>query len=160
MTISPNDQRACSEECGRPSMFASTLSMFAGKQPKPWGRPGPQTVRGGPEVCVGVLHHALPRGTRCLHVHAERHSPQKSEGTRSRSTPEEFTNTPAVVGRVRGIEVLTTLCGLNTHMGSSLLFRVLSRAPVPPNHALQRTRPSRRGCNRTPSWAGSLSLGR
>ena len=29
-----------------------------------------------------------------------------------------------------------------------------------PNHALQRTRPSRRGCNRTPSWAGSLSLGR
>ncbi len=29
-----------------------------------------------------------------------------------------------------------------------------------PNHALQRTRPSRRGCNRTPSRAGSLSLGR
>ena len=29
-----------------------------------------------------------------------------------------------------------------------------------PNHALQRTRPSRRGCKRTPSWAGSLSLGR
>ena len=29
-----------------------------------------------------------------------------------------------------------------------------------PNHALQRTRPSRRGCNPTPSWAGSLSLGR
>lgn len=28
------------------------------------------------------------------------------------------------------------------------------------NHALQRTRPSRRGCNPTPSWAGSLSLGR
>jgi hypothetical protein len=28
------------------------------------------------------------------------------------------------------------------------------------NHALQRTRPSRPGCNRTPSWAGSLSLGR
>ena len=28
-----------------------------------------------------------------------------------------------------------------------------------PNHALQRTRPSRRGCNRTPLWAGSLSLG-
>ena len=26
-----------------------------------------------------------------------------------------------------------------------------------PNHALQRTRPSRRGCNQTPSWAGSLS---
>src|SRR5439155_23902147 len=25
-------------------------------------------------------------------------------------------------------------------------------------HALQRTRPSRLGCNRTPSWAGSLSL--
>ena len=31
---------------------------------------------------------------------------------------------------------------------------------MPPNHALQRTRPSRSGCNRTPSWAGSLSLGR
>ena len=30
----------------------------------------------------------------------------------------------------------------------------------PPNHALQRTRPSRPGCNPTPSWAGSLSLGR
>ena len=29
-----------------------------------------------------------------------------------------------------------------------------------PNHALPRTRPSRRGCNPTPSWAGSLSLGR
>src|SRR5256885_9520502 len=29
-----------------------------------------------------------------------------------------------------------------------------------PNHALQRTRPSRPGCNRAPSWAGSLSLGR
>ena len=28
------------------------------------------------------------------------------------------------------------------------------------NHALQRTRRGRRGCNRTPSWAGSLSLGR
>jgi hypothetical protein len=29
------------------------------------------------------------------------------------------------------------------------------------NHALQRlTRPSRPGCNRTPSWAGSLGLGR
>ena len=30
------------------------------------------------------------------------------------------------------------------------------------DHALLRTRPSRRGCNRTPSWAGSLiwSLGR
>jgi len=31
---------------------------------------------------------------------------------------------------------------------------------LPPNHALQRTRPSRPGCKRTPSWAGSLSLGR
>ena len=29
-----------------------------------------------------------------------------------------------------------------------------------PNHALQRTRPSRCGCSRGPSWAGSLSLGR
>jgi dienelactone hydrolase len=27
-----------------------------------------------------------------------------------------------------------------------------------PNHTLQRTRPSRLGCNRTPSWAGSLSF--
>ena len=33
-------------------------------------------------------------------------------------------------------------------------------SPTPPNHALQRTRPSRRGCKRTPSRAGSLSLGR
>ena len=29
-----------------------------------------------------------------------------------------------------------------------------------PNHALQRTRPSRPGCNPASSWAGSLSLGR
>jgi hypothetical protein len=29
-----------------------------------------------------------------------------------------------------------------------------------PNHALQRTRPSHHCCNRTPSCAGSLSLGR
>jgi len=28
------------------------------------------------------------------------------------------------------------------------------------NHAPQRNRPSRRGCNRMPSWACSLSLGR
>jgi len=31
---------------------------------------------------------------------------------------------------------------------------------VPPNHALQRIRPSRPGCKRAPSWAGSLSWGR
>ena len=31
---------------------------------------------------------------------------------------------------------------------------------VTPNHALQRTRPSRSGCNRSVRWAGSLSLGR
>ena len=30
----------------------------------------------------------------------------------------------------------------------------------PPNHALQRTRPSRRGFMASLSWAGSLSLGR
>jgi len=29
-----------------------------------------------------------------------------------------------------------------------------------PNHALQRTRRERRGCNRCVPWAGSLSLGR
>ena len=29
-----------------------------------------------------------------------------------------------------------------------------------PNHALQRTRPSRSGCNPRVPWAGSLSLGR
>ena len=31
---------------------------------------------------------------------------------------------------------------------------------TPPNHALQRTRPSHRGCSSRVSWAGSLSLGR
>jgi len=31
---------------------------------------------------------------------------------------------------------------------------------VPPNHTLQRTRPSRSGCNRSVPRAGSLSLGR
>ena len=35
-----------------------------------------------------------------------------------------------------------------------------TRNSEPPNHPLQRTRPSRRGCNATLSWAGSLSLGR
>ena len=30
---------------------------------------------------------------------------------------------------------------------------------VMPNHALQRTRPSRPGCNRTPSWAAVAELG-
>jgi hypothetical protein len=29
-----------------------------------------------------------------------------------------------------------------------------------PNHALQRTRLERRGCNPSVPWAGSLSLGR
>ena len=38
-------------------------------------------------------------------------------------------------------------------------FPLLRRAAASFNHA-QRTRPSRPGCNRTPSWAGSLSLGR
>src|SRR5260370_40246692 len=34
------------------------------------------------------------------------------------------------------------------------------RSLMPNQNALQRTRPSRPGCNRTPSWAGSLSLSR
>ena len=36
----------------------------------------------------------------------------------------------------------------------------ISRWDQPPNHALQRTRPSPRGCNSHVSRAGSLSLGR
>ena len=36
----------------------------------------------------------------------------------------------------------------------------LRRGRMPPNHALRRTRPLRSGCNRAPSRAGSLSLGR
>jgi hypothetical protein len=32
--------------------------------------------------------------------------------------------------------------------------------PTPPNHTLQRTRPSHHYCNPRVSWAGSLSLGR
>ena len=31
---------------------------------------------------------------------------------------------------------------------------------MPPNHLLQRTAASRRGCNRRASWLPSLSLGR
>ena len=38
--------------------------------------------------------------------------------------------------------------------GESLIMTVM------PNHALQRTRPSRSGCNPHVPWAGSLSLGR
>ncbi len=38
--------------------------------------------------------------------------------------------------------------------------QMMERRDLTPNHALQRTRPSHRGCNPTPSWAGSLSLGR
>ena len=34
------------------------------------------------------------------------------------------------------------------------------RAAASFNHALQRTRLERRGCNRSVPWAGSLSLGR
>jgi len=34
------------------------------------------------------------------------------------------------------------------------------RKAATPNHALQRIRSLRSGCKRTPSWAGSLSLGR
>ncbi len=34
------------------------------------------------------------------------------------------------------------------------------RVTMRPNHALQRTRPSRHCCKRASSWAGSLSLGR
>jgi hypothetical protein len=43
-----------------------------------------------------------------------------------------------------------------------LVFRWLPdmNLKMPPNHALQRTRPSRSGCNLGRSWAGSLSLGR
>ena len=36
----------------------------------------------------------------------------------------------------------------------------LEEIHMPPNHALQRTRPSRSGCNPRVPWAGSLSLGR
>src|SRR5205823_14617274 len=45
---------------------------------------------------------------------------------------------------------------------SRLLFSVRADAAVTtrPNHALQRTRPSRHCCNPRASWAGSLSLGR
>ena len=39
-------------------------------------------------------------------------------------------------------------------------FMICQFGHTRPNHALQRTRPSPRGCNPTPSWAGSLSLGR
>ena len=42
----------------------------------------------------------------------------------------------------------------------SFWFHLSESAARRPNHALQRTRPSRRGFIRTSSWAGSLSLGR
>ncbi len=54
-----------------------------------------------------------------------------------------------------GWKVQNTFAGRNSHAtrGSTPC-----REAAPSNHALQRTRPSRPGCNRTPSWAGSLSL--
>ena len=57
--------------------------------------------------------------------------------------------TARALGRAAGESVRAGL-------GDALIVQATRR----PNHALQRTRPSRRGCNRTPSWAGSLSLGR
>jgi hypothetical protein len=42
----------------------------------------------------------------------------------------------------------------------SLSMSRLQGRSQPPNHALQRTRPSCRGCHRGVPWAGSLSLGR
>jgi hypothetical protein len=45
-------------------------------------------------------------------------------------------------------------------LGKALVRQDFGDTETRPNHALQRTRPSPPGCNRTPSWAGSLSLGR
>jgi hypothetical protein len=75
---------------------------------------------------------------------------------------------PTIVGLI--------LNGLLLSMLISALLRAKTRAqvhtggaPSPfalvslgawPNHALHLTRPSRPGCNRTPSWAAALSLGR
>src|SRR3989442_1760278 len=39
------------------------------------------------------------------------------------------------------------------------MSRAMFPTMPPNNHALQRTGPSRSGCNRPPLWAGSLSLG-
>ena len=57
-----------------------------------------------------------------------------------------------------------TACASSRAVGESVRtgfsHGLIVQATRRPNHALQRTRPSRRGCNPTPSWAGSLSLGR
>ncbi len=46
---------------------------------------------------------------------------------------------------------------MSYHLRALILFRLRDERP---NHALQRTRPGRSGCNRAVPWAGSLSLGR
>jgi len=129
MMISPKDQVAGSKQNRSASLdFGSSPSGWTGKQPKPWGEPGPQTVRGGPEVCVDVLHHASPRDIHCLHADAESHSSQKPRGTRSRPALFDFTASQAVVGRVSRVEALTTPCGPEqTAMGSSLLSEISTR---------------------------------
>lgn len=49
---------------------------------------------------------------------------------------------------------------MHQRLHSARLMGVFQMRPRTPNHALQRTRPERRGCNPGIPWAGSLSLGR
>lgn len=79
----------------------------------------------------------------------------------------------ALAARRRSTARRRTLCGLalfaasvaaqcSSRMSQCRFSQMQLResTTVWPNHALQRVQPSRRGCNRASSWAGSLGLGR
>ena len=63
------------------------------------------------------------------------------------------------VGGVHAFAVLEPLSEVDSRRMSLESFHFQFVA-TPPNHALQRTRRGRRGCNRCVPGAGSLSLGR
>ena len=63
-----------------------------------------------------------------------------------------------------GALIVSILCGVLEIVAGQRIARQRSKHDLSMrltiNHALQRTRPSRRGCNRKPPWAGWLRLGR
>ena len=86
----------------------------------------------------------------------------------------EFVSTPsdcrfsAIAHRVFRASILSyqtraeftlTRCRRLQSVLSDFVGEVQMSHTTSPNHLLQRTRPSRRGCNRGVPWAGSLSLG-
>ena len=72
-------------------------------------------------------------------------------------------NGPMMTDQNRSVQPMVADAGqisVNCLTPEACAARQVRRGAAGFNHALQRTRPSRPGCNRTPLWAGSLSLGR